>query len=325
MTTTRRTCGSASKRWANERMEAHDVQAKNTARAKSTAKVNFQSSLCRFSNCSKREETEGRPGAPEDEPPAGREPRWFSSNISAGAICENQMPFVYCGAGTILETRPGFQQWARWREVPEGHLSDCSQTRTAPQGLLGRRLMWSLAGLRTGQKAGLALRSSVGFGVLLEEVERGRFFSSELGGFRNLLDGSRSGHFRQQLNAAVVLETGARGDEAAHDDVFLEATEIIDLAGDGRFGEDAGGLLEARGGDERIGRERGLGDTEEERTARCGAAAIGDDAIVLLAEAELVHLLLKEERGITHVLDLDPAHHLARDGLDVLVVDVHAL
>src|SRR5258708_16184464 len=93
MTTTRRTCGSASKRWAKERMEAHDVQAKNTARAKSTAKVNFQSSLCRFSNCSKREETEGRPGAPEDEPPAGREPRWFSLNIWAGAIYQNQIPF----------------------------------------------------------------------------------------------------------------------------------------------------------------------------------------------------------------------------------------
>src|SRR5216683_2793374 len=122
-----------------------------------------------------------------------------------------------------------------------------------------------------------------------------------------------------------MFEARASGDEAAHNDVFLEAAEIVHFAGDGRFREDAGSLLEARGGDERIGRERGLGDTEEERTARCGAAAIGDDAIVLLAEAELVHLLLEKERGVAHVLDLDPAHHLARDGLDVLVVDVDAL
>src|SRR4029077_6606326 len=143
--------------------------------------------------------------------------------------------------------------------------------------------------------------------------------------FRNLLDGSRSGHFREQLNAAVVFEARARGDEAAHDDVFLEAAEIVHLAGDGRFGEDAGSLLEARGGDERIGRERCLGDAKEERTARSGAAAVGDNAIVLLAEAELVHLLLEEERGVADVLDLDPAHHLARDRLDVLVVDVYAL
>src|SRR5216684_2675746 len=108
MTTTRRMCGKASKRWANARIEAQDVQAKNTARANSTAKVNCQSSFCRFSNCSKREETEGRLAAPGDEPPAGREPRWFSSNIWAGAISENQVTFVYGGASTILETPTGF-------------------------------------------------------------------------------------------------------------------------------------------------------------------------------------------------------------------------
>src|SRR6266699_744624 len=56
MTTTTRICGNASERLANERIEAHDVQAKNTAKAKRTAKVNRQSSFCRFSKCSKREE-----------------------------------------------------------------------------------------------------------------------------------------------------------------------------------------------------------------------------------------------------------------------------
>src|SRR5258708_3968427 len=121
-----------------------------------------------------------------------------------------------------------------------------------------------------------------------------------------------------------MFEARTGRDEAAHNDVFLEAAEIVHLAGDGRFREDAGGLLEARGGDERIRRERRLGDTEEERTARCGAAAIRDDAIIFLAEAELVHLLLEEERGVAYVLDLDPAHHRARNGLDVFVVDVHA-
>src|SRR5208282_897452 len=52
---------------------------------------------------------------------------------------------------------------------------------------------------------------------------------------------------------------------------------------------------------------------------------VGDDAIVFLAEAELVHLLLEKERCVANVFDFDPAHHLARDGLDVLVVDVDAL
>src|SRR5258708_38552245 len=105
----------------------------------------------------------------------------------------------------------------------------------------------------------------------------------------------------------------------------ITAAKIAHLPGDRRFRKDAGSLLEARGGDKGIGRERRLGDPQEERTARCGAAAIGDDPIVFLAEAELVYLFLEEERSVADVLDLDPTHHLARDRLDVLVVDVHAL
>src|SRR6266436_6024986 len=226
----------------------------------------------------------------------------------------------------IVRIPTGFQQSKRRHEVPEGHLYELRTNNNGAPAEPERRLIWFfLSRLRTGQKGALAFGGSVRFGVLLEEVERGRLFRGELGGFRNLFHGSRGGHFRQQLNAAVVLKARTGGDEAAHDDVFLEASEIVHLAGDGRFREDAGGLLEARGGDERIGRERRLGDTEEERTARCGAAAIGDDAIVFLAEAELVHLLLEEEGSVAHVLDLDPAHHLARDRLDVLVVDVDTL
>src|SRR5499427_8839037 len=122
-----------------------------------------------------------------------------------------------------------------------------------------------------------------------------------------------------------MLETGASRNQAAHDDVFLEAAEIVHLAGNGSFGEHTRGLLEAGGGDERVGRERRLGDAQEQRTARGRPATAFDGFIVFLAEAELVHLLFEEEVGVTNVFDLDPAHHLARDGLDVLVVDVHAL
>ena len=56
-----------------------------------------------------------------------------------------------------------------------------------------------------------------------------------------------------------------------------------------------------------------------------GRLALADDAIVFLAEAELVHLLVEKELGVADVLDLHPAHHLANDGFDVLVVDVDAL
>ena len=122
-----------------------------------------------------------------------------------------------------------------------------------------------------------------------------------------------------------MLETGARRDETAHDDVFLQAAEIIDLTGNGGFGENTSGLLEAGCRDEGVGGERRLGDTEEEWTPGSGTAAFGDDAIVLFAEAELVHLLFEKEGGVADVFDLDPAHHLTGDGFDVLVVDVDAL
>ena len=48
-------------------------------------------------------------------------------------------------------------------------------------------------------------------------------------------------------------------------------------------------------------------------------------ALVLFEEPELVGLLVDEELGVAHVLDLHPPHHLPHDDLDVLVVDVDAL
>src|SRR5689334_17773199 len=124
----------------------------------------------------------------------------------------------------------------------------------------------------------------IAVGSLFEELDRGGFLRGKFGGFGNVLDWSRRRHFRQQLNAAVMLETRTGRDEAAHDDVFFQAAQVIDLAGNGGFGEYARGFLEARGRDERVGRERRLGDTEEERTTRRRAASILDHLIVLFAE-----------------------------------------
>ena len=47
-----------------------------------------------------------------------------------------------------------------------------------------------------------------------------------------------------EVDVAVGVHAGAGGDEAADDDVLLEAAQVVDAAGDGRFGEDARGLLE---------------------------------------------------------------------------------
>src|SRR5260370_14745567 len=286
--------------------------------------VQRQSTLCRFSNCSKREETEERWSVPGEEPEAERAPRCLSSCIQVDGTLQKQESFARKSCLLIVRTTTGFQQSNLRHGVPEGYLYEQAYKQKRRPGGYWDAVSFDSWPNQDWAKD-LALGSSIRLGVLLEEVERSRFFGGKLGGFRNLLDGSRSGHFREQLDAAIVLEAGSRGDEAAHDDVFLEAAEIVHLAGDRPFREGAGGFLEARGGDERIGRQRRLGDPKEKWTARCRAAAIGDDAIVFLAEAELVDLLLEEELCVTDVLDLDPAHHLARDRLDVLVVDVHAL
>ena len=60
-------------------------------------------------------------------------------------------------------------------------------------------------------------------------------------------------------------------------------------------------------------------------SAFAGVAALADDALVLLLEHEAVDECARQEVGVARVEHGDLAHHLARDDLDVLVVDVDAL
>ncbi len=98
-----------------------------------------------------------------------------------------------------------------------------------------------------------------------------------------------------ECDVAVVLHAGSGGDEAADDDVFLEAAERVDGAVDAGFGEHAGGLLEAGGRDEAVGRERGLGDAEQERATDGRATAFLERLLVFGVEAEAIGLLIDEE------------------------------
>src|SRR5579872_4486940 len=93
----------------------------------------------------------------------------------------------------------------------------------------------------------------------------------------------------------------------------------------GCLGQHTCRLLEGGGRDKGFGGKRGLGDAQQQRSAGSRLAALHDGALVLLAEAELVHLLLEQELGVAHVFHFDPAHHLAHDDLNVLVADVDAL
>src|SRR6185369_7982393 len=130
---------------------------------------------------------------------------------------------------------------------------------------------------------------------------------------------------RLDLDLAVPGETGAGGDQPAHDDVLLQAREAIDLAVDGRLGEDLRRLLEGRRGDEALGREARLGDAEEQRLRGRRLAALLLHPLVRLLEAPLLDLIADEKFRVAHLLDADAPEHLPDDHLDVLVVDADAL
>src|SRR6516162_5423860 len=87
-----------------------------------------------------------------------------------------------------------------------------------------------------------------------------------------------------ELQLLVSRKAGARRDQAAHDDVFLEAAQVVDLAADGGFGEHLRRLLERACADERLGRKARLRDAEEQRLGHGRSPAALDDALVLALE-----------------------------------------
>ena len=111
----------------------------------------------------------------------------------------------------------------------------------------------------------------------------------------------------------------------AEDDVLLEAAQFVNAAHRGGLGEDASGVLEGGGGDEGVGLEGGLGDTQKGGLADGRALAFLAHALVGFLVDVAGDLLAVEEVGVTRVFDAVLAEHLADDDLDVLVVDLDAL
>src|SRR5205807_4298250 len=107
--------------------------------------------------------------------------------------------------------------------------------------------------------------------------------------------------------------------------VFLQAAQVIDAPRNRRFGEYARGLLERRGGDERVRRQRGFGDAEQKRRAVGGLAAAVHHLLVLFHEAEAIDLLVDQEVGVADARHADAAQHLTANDFDVLVVDGNTL
>src|SRR5215218_4197695 len=118
---------------------------------------------------------------------------------------------------------------------------------------------------------------------------------------------------------------GARRDQAADNDVFLEAFQRVHLAVDGSFGEHPRRLLERGRREERAGLQARLGDAEQNRRSRGGLLALFLGLDVERIELDLVDLLARDQVGVALVGDLDLLQHLTDNHLDVLVVDQHAL
>src|SRR5215218_3944865 len=141
----------------------------------------------------------------------------------------------------------------------------------------------------------------------------------------DVVDPARERLGRLDLDRAVALEPGGGRDQLADDHVLLQARQAVDLALDRRVREDLGGLLEGGRRQERVRRQRRLGDAEDDLLG-LGALAPGvDDRLVELAELVAVDELPGQEVGVALLVDPDLLEHLTADQLDVLVVDVHAL
>src|SRR5580765_4150895 len=127
------------------------------------------------------------------------------------------------------------------------------------------------------------------------------------------------------LDRPVALQAGRRRDQLPDDDVLLQSEQPVDLALDRGVGEHLRRLLEGRGREEGLRRERRLRDPEDQRLRGCLLLLLLLHARVLALEHDLVHELARQELGVAVVLDPDLLQHLPDDQLDVLVVDLDAL
>src|SRR5438105_1939177 len=116
----------------------------------------------------------------------------------------------------------------------------------------GRQNSWPAASFSLETEASCQLDAysvSSGFGFVLVSQVGGHTRSSRYGHlaglrFAYLKLRLRQFHFCQKLEVAVPFEAGARRNQPAHDDVFLQAAELVDSSANRRLGEDARGLLE---------------------------------------------------------------------------------
>src|SRR5512146_1419067 len=103
-----------------------------------------------------------------------------------------------------------------------------------------------------------------------------------------MLERDRERLGRLDRDLPVLLETGRGRDQLPDDHVLLEPEQAVDLALDRGVREHLRRLLEGGGREERLRRERRLGDAEDERLERRLLALGGSRRVVRPLEDDLV-------------------------------------
>src|SRR6185437_14978676 len=119
----------------------------------------------------------------------------------------------------------------------------------------------------------------------------------------------RVGQTRGRLALCVEGKTRTGRNQAANYNVFLQTVQVVALAAHRGIGQHPRGLLERRRRNERLGRQRGLGDAQQDRDRLGGMLAAGFRLAVDLDELAVLDLLATQIRGVAGFADLDLAQH----------------
>src|SRR5450759_3420808 len=146
-------------------------------------------------------------------------------------------------------------------------------------------------------------------------------------GDRRLRRKLRRGWHRCSLDLHFPVPVHARAgrDQVTDDDVLLESEQLVTRATNRGVGENTRRLLEARRRDKRLGRETGLGDSEQQRLRDRRQLLVLLGLVVRIPEGLLVDVLALEELRVSALQHAHLLQHLPHDHANVLVVDLHAL
>src|SRR5690606_32545710 len=86
------------------------------------------------------------------------------------------------------------------------------------------------------------------------------------------------------LAGKVIGQAGTSGNEATDNDVLFQTTQIVALAHDGGFGQNTRGFLERGSRNERVGRQRSFGDTQQHVVIRRRATVLGSNTVVFVQQ-----------------------------------------